>query len=67
MSFSDPGYKAALEEASTSLREGGMPVGAAIVSPDGEIIGRGHNMRMQTGSAILHVTYICLLHPFEQS
>ena len=32
-------------------------VGAAIVSKNGQILGRGHNMRVQNGSAILHVCF----------
>src|SRR5438128_446057 len=44
---------AAIAEAEQGLREGGVPIGAVIVV-DGEIIGRGHNRRVQRGSAILH-------------
>jgi cytosine deaminase len=44
---------AALEEARTGLREGGIPIGAVLVHR-GRIIGRGHNRRRQRGSAILH-------------
>lgn len=32
-------------------------VGACIVSKDGKILGRGHNMRIQKGSATLHVSH----------
>src|SRR5206468_639234 len=35
------------------LAEGGIPIGSVLVS-EGEIIGRGHNRRVQRGSAILH-------------
>lgn len=49
----DPFLQAALEEARTGLREGGIPIGSVIVH-DGRIIGRGHNRRVQMGSAILH-------------
>jgi cytosine deaminase len=45
--------KAAIEEAETGLREGGIPIGSVLVH-DGRIIGRGHNRRVQRGSAILH-------------
>ena len=44
---------AAIEEAELGLREGGIPIGAVLVH-DGRIIGRGHNRRVQQGSATLH-------------
>src|SRR5512138_300175 len=49
----DPFLQAALEEAQQGLREGGIPIGSVIVHR-GRIIGRGHNRRVQRGSAILH-------------
>lgn len=52
---SDPGFIAAVEEARASFEEGGVPIGACLVSKDGKILGRGHNMRVQNGSATLHV------------
>ena len=45
--------KAAIEEAQLGLSEGGIPIGSVIVH-DGKILGRGHNRRVQRGSAILH-------------
>ena len=45
--------RAAIEEAERGLNEGGIPIGSVLVH-DGEIIGRGHNRRVQQGSAILH-------------
>ncbi|CAH2031158.1 nucleoside deaminase [Trichlorobacter ammonificans] len=45
--------QAALEEARQGLAEGGIPIGAVLVH-QGTIIGRGHNRRVQQGSAILH-------------
>ena len=45
--------QAAIEEAQISLKEGGIPIGAVIVL-DGQIVARGHNRRVQNGSAILH-------------
>jgi tRNA(Arg) A34 adenosine deaminase TadA len=51
----DRGFKAALEEAHKGSDEGGVPIGAALVSADGRVLGRGHNMRIQKGSATLHV------------
>jgi cytosine deaminase len=45
--------KSAIEEAEEGLKEGGIPIGSVIVYR-GQIIGRGHNLRVQKGSAILH-------------
>lgn len=45
--------RAALEEAEKGLAEGGIPIGSVLVH-EGRIIGRGHNRRVQQGSAILH-------------
>jgi len=44
---------AAIEEASLGLAEGGIPIGAVLVHR-GAIVGRGHNRRVQQGSAVLH-------------
>ncbi len=49
----DPFLAAAIAEAEQGLREGGIPIGAVIVS-GGKVIGRGHNRRVQKGSAVLH-------------
>lgn len=49
----DPFMQAAIEEARQGLVEGGIPIGSVIVH-EGRIIGRGHNRRVQKGSAILH-------------
>jgi cytosine/creatinine deaminase len=43
----------AIEEAARGLAEGGIPIGAVLVHR-GRIIGRGHNRRVQQGSAVLH-------------
>jgi cytosine deaminase len=43
----------AIHEAEKGLREGGIPIGSVLVFA-GRIIGRGHNRRIQQGSAILH-------------
>ncbi len=51
--------QAALEEARQGLAEGGIPIGSVLVI-DGEIVGRGHNRRIQKGSAILHAEMDCL-------
>lgn len=44
---------AAIEEARLGLAEGGIPIGSVLVIDD-EIVGRGHNRRVQEGSAVLH-------------
>ena len=49
----DSGLRAAIQEAKLGLSEGGIPIGSAIVIGD-EIVGRGHNQRIQRGSSILH-------------
>src|SRR3954470_2417533 len=51
--------QAALDQARLSLSEGGIPIGSVLVS-GGKIIGRGHNCRVQTGSAIDHGEMNCL-------
>ena len=45
--------KAAIEEAEKGLREGGIPIGSALLH-SGHIIGRGHNRRIQKNSPVLH-------------
>ena len=52
-SLDDPFLRAAIAEAEQGLREGGIPIGSVLVI-DGRIVGRGHNRRVQKGSAILH-------------
>ena len=44
----------ALEEARNGLAEGGIPIGAALVSRDGTVLGRGHNRRVQDDDASVH-------------
>jgi len=51
--MNDPGLEVAIEEARQGLAAGGIPIGSAIVV-DGEVVGRGHNQRVQKGSATLH-------------
>ena len=51
--------QAAIEEARKGLSEGGIPIGAVLVI-DGAIVGRGHNRRVQNGSAVLHAEMDCL-------
>ncbi len=49
----------ALEQARKGLSEGGIPIGSVLVL-DGEVVGRGHNQRVQRGSAIRHAEMDCL-------
>jgi creatinine deaminase len=51
--------KEAVAEARKGLDEGGIPIGSVLVH-DGKIIGRGHNQRVQQGSAILHAEMAAL-------
>ena len=55
----DPFLEAAIAEARLGLDEGGIPIGSVLVV-DGEIIGRGHNRRLQQGSPVLHAEMDCL-------
>jgi cytosine deaminase len=50
--------QAAIEEAKKGLEEGGIPIGSVLVI-DSKIVGRGHNRRVQNGSAILHAEMDC--------
>src|ERR1700690_3179133 len=61
MTSMDAYLRAAIEQARKSLSEGGIPIGSVLVH-DGQIIGRGHNCRVQTGSAIDHGELNCLRH-----
>jgi cytosine deaminase len=49
----------AIDEARQGLAEGGIPIGSVLVI-DGQVVGRGHNRRVQRGSAILHAEMDCL-------
>jgi len=51
--MTDPGFEAAVQAARKSLREGGIPIGAALVR-GGSIIATGHNERVQQADPIAH-------------
>jgi len=55
----DPFLQAAIAEARTGLRSGGIPIGSVLVI-DGQIVGRGHNQRVQKSSVIRHAEMDCL-------
>jgi len=55
----DQFLKEAFREAELGLAEGGIPIGSVLVIDD-RIVGRGHNRRVQRGSAILHAEMDCL-------
>lgn len=55
----DPFLDAAIEEARQGWNEGGIPIGSVMVR-DGEIIGRGHNQRVQKGDPVTHAEIDCL-------
>ncbi len=55
----DPFLTAAIAEAKSGLAAGGIPIGSVLVV-GGEIIGRGHNLRVQNGSTVLHAEMDCL-------
>jgi len=44
----------AIEEARIGLREGGIPIGAALFDGNGNLLGRGHNRRVQEGDPSIH-------------
>ena len=57
---SDPNFlRVAIEEARQGLAEGGIPIGSVLVI-DERIVSRGHNRRVQQGSAILHAEMDCI-------
>lgn len=51
---------AAIEQAEKGWREGGIPIGSALVDAKGRIVSLGHNRRVQRGSMILHAEMDCL-------
>jgi creatinine deaminase len=61
----DPFLRAAIDEAKLGLSEGGLPIGSVLVR-DGEIIGRGHNRRVQRGDPMAHAEIDCLTRAGRQ-
>lgn len=58
-STTDEFMATAIAEAKQGLAEGGIPIGSVLVK-DGQVIGRGHNRRVQQGNPILHAEIDCL-------
>ncbi|HEY8300762.1 MAG TPA: nucleoside deaminase [Jatrophihabitans sp.] len=56
--MTDPDYRSwlaiAVEQARAGLAEGGIPIGAALIGRDGELLGRGHNRRVQDDDPSVH-------------
>jgi len=55
----DKSLQMAIEEARKGLAAGGIPIGSVLVI-DGQVVGRGHNQRIQKGSPVLHAEMDCL-------
>ena len=58
--FWQPWLDAALEEAKLGLQEGGLPIGSVLVDEQGNIVARGHNLRVQTGDPTAHAEVACI-------
>src|SRR6202051_1911080 len=52
--------QAALDEAKKGLSEGGLPIGSVVCDKQGEIVARGHNLRVQSGDPTAHAETVCL-------
>ena len=61
----DPFLRAAIDEAKQGLAEGGLPIGSVLVR-NGQIIGRGHNRRVQHGDPMAHAEIDCLTNAGRQ-
>lgn len=63
--FSQQAYDLAVQEAKDGLAEGGIPIGSVLARGD-EIIGKGHNRRVQQGDTIAHGEMDCLRNAGRQ-
>jgi cytosine deaminase len=52
--------EAAIEQAKKSYREGGIPIGSALVNDQGVVVALGHNLRVQTGDPTAHAETVCM-------
>jgi cytosine/creatinine deaminase len=59
--MTDEFLRAAIDEAERGARDGGIPIGSVVVH-ESRILGRGHNQRVQRGSAVLHAEMDALEH-----
>ncbi len=50
----------AIAEAKGGLREGGLPIGSVLANRDGQVVARGHNLRVQTGDPTAHAETVCI-------
>ena len=50
----------AIEEARKGLREGGLPIGSVLADREGQIVSRGHNLRVQSGDPTAHAETSCI-------
>jgi cytosine/creatinine deaminase len=50
----------ALKEARAGLREGGLPIGSVLADRAGQIVARGHNLRVQSGDPTAHAETVCI-------
>lgn len=52
--------EAALAEARLGLREGGLPIGSVLIDHAGNLVARGHNLRVQSGDPTAHAETVCI-------
>jgi len=50
----------AVAEARSGLKEGGLPIGSVLADKSGQIVARGHNLRVQTGDPTAHAETVCI-------
>ena len=50
----------AIDEALAGLHEGGLPIGSVLANQKGDIVARGHNLRVQTGDPTAHAETACI-------
>jgi cytosine deaminase len=50
----------ALKEARKGLSEGGLPIGSVLANAHGQIVARGHNLRVQSGDPTAHAETVCI-------